>query len=78
MPWLYHYYAGHENNSDWHYFNLIETKLLAKILNHEWYPHIVFDQHQMGSRGPRIFLPPYADPVNPNVPPSLTASVNFK
>jgi hypothetical protein len=77
MPWLYHYYAGHDNNRDWHYFNLIESQLVAKVLYHQWYPEVVFDQHQMGSRGPRIFLPPYADPVNPNVPAMLTAQVNL-
>jgi hypothetical protein len=76
IPWLYHYYAGHDNNRDWHYFNLKESQLVARILYNQWFPQVVFDQHQMGSRGPRIFLPPYANPVNPNVPALLTAQVN--
>ncbi len=77
MPHLYHHYAGHDNNRDWHYFNLTETRALAGVLYNEWFPEIVYDQHQMGSQGPRIFLPPYADPVNPVIPAQLTAQVNF-
>ncbi len=77
LPQLYHHYAGHDNNRDWHYFNLQESKLLAHVLYQKWLPEIVYDQHQMGSRGPRIFLPPYADPVNPVIPPALTAQVNY-
>ena len=77
MPYKYHHYADHDNNRDWHFFNLKETRHVAKVLYHDWYPEIVMDQHQMGSSGARFFLPPYADPVNPNVPPSITASINM-
>jgi hypothetical protein len=77
MPWLYHFYAGHDNNRDWFMFNLQESRLTAEILYHEWYPVIVLDQHQMGSRGARLFLPPYSDPINPNVPSLLLAEVNM-
>ncbi|MFQ5825114.1 MAG: M14 metallopeptidase family protein, partial [bacterium] len=77
MPMKYHHYAGHDNNRDWFFFNLVESQMVAKVLYHDWYPEIVYDQHQMGSSGARFFLPPYADPVNPNVSPSLMASVNM-
>ncbi len=77
LPELYHYYAGHDNNRDWHFFNLKESQLVAKVLYHDWFPEVVFDQHQMGGNGPRMFMPPYSDPVNPNVPPALTAEVNL-
>mgnify|MGYP001565913399 CR=1 FL=1 len=30
----------------------------------------------MGSNGPRIFVPPYIDPVEPNIDPVLGQSVN--
>jgi hypothetical protein len=75
-PYLYHHYAGHDNNRDWHYFNLAETRNVAKVLYQDWFPEVVYDQHQMGSSAPRMFLPPYADPVNPNVAPELMALVN--
>lgn len=77
MPMKYHHYADHDNNRDWHFFNLVESRNVAKVLYHDWYPEIIMDQHQMGSRGARLFLPPYADPVNPNVAPALMASVNM-
>ncbi len=77
MPYKYHHYADHDNNRDWFFFNLVESRHVAKVLYHRWYPEIVMDQHQMGSRGARFFLPPYSDPVNPNVPPSLMANLNM-
>lgn len=77
MPWLYHHYAGHDNNRDWYMFNLKESQLTAPVLYHEWFPEIVYDQHQMGSAGPRLFMPPYSDPVNPNTHSLLMAEVNM-
>ncbi|MFQ5709697.1 MAG: M14 metallopeptidase family protein [bacterium] len=77
LPTKYHHYAGHDNNRDWFFFNLVESQMVARVLYHDWYPEIVLDQHQMGSSGARLFLPPYSDPVNPNVPPSLMAAVNM-
>jgi hypothetical protein len=77
MPMKYHHYADHDNNRDWFFFNLVESRHVAKVLYHEWYPEIVYDQHQMGATSARLFLPPYSDPVNPNVPPALMASVNM-
>ncbi|MFA3783976.1 M14 family zinc carboxypeptidase [Melioribacteraceae bacterium 4301-Me] len=69
MPWLYHYYAGHDNNRDWFMFNLPETKNVAKIAFKEFLPQVWLDEHQMGSTGARLFVMPYKDPVNPNVHP---------
>ncbi len=77
MPWIYHPYAGHDNNRDWFMFNLQESRLASRILYQEWFPEIVYDQHQMGSSGPRLFFPPYSDPVNPNVSSALMADVNM-
>lgn len=71
MPWLYHYYTGHDNNRDWFMLTQKETQLMANVLYREWYPLMVYDVHQMGSNGPRLFLPPYQDPVNPNLDPLL-------
>jgi len=70
MPWLYHKYVGHDNNRDWYMFTQIESRLTIKIHN-AWHPQIILDMHQMGSRGARIFVPPYVDPYEPNVDPIL-------
>ncbi len=75
MPWLYQKYAGHDNNRDWFMLNLKETRILTEILYHEWYPTISYDIHQMGNRGARFFVPPFYDPINPNVDPLIHQSL---
>ncbi|MCK4645014.1 MAG: peptidase M14 family protein [Candidatus Aminicenantes bacterium] len=77
MPWLYHDYAGHDNNRDWFMFNLSETRAVSKVLYHDWLPQIHLDEHQMGSTGARLFIPPFMDPPVPNVQPLLWRSVNL-
>jgi hypothetical protein len=77
MPWLYHYYAGHDDNRDWFMFNLSETRAVAKVLYHDWVPQIHIDEHQMGSTGARLFIPPYKDPPVPIIRPLLWRGVNL-
>jgi len=77
MPWLYHHYAGHDNNRDYFMFNLSETKAVSKILYHDWLPQVHIDEHQMGSTGARLFIPPYMNPPIPNVQPLLWRAVNL-
>jgi hypothetical protein len=75
MPELYHVYAGHDTNRDWFMLNLQETRLLTRVLYKEWFPTILYDVHQMGSRGARLFVPPFFDPINPNLDPRLSQSI---
>jgi hypothetical protein len=74
-PVLYHPYVGHDNNRDWYMFTQQETLLTLLYLHQRWHPQIFHDVHQMGARGARLFVPPYADPWEPNVDPALTAAV---
>ena len=73
-PVLYHPYAGHDNNRDWYMFTQQETRLTLRHLYHRWHPQVVHDVHQMGPRGARLFVPPYADPWEPNVDGALVAA----
>jgi hypothetical protein len=75
-PVLYHAYSGHDNNRDWYAFTQQETRLTVQGLYHRWHPQVVHDVHQMGGRGPRLFVPPYEDPWEPNVDPALVAAAN--
>ncbi|TKJ36165.1 MAG: peptidase M14 [Planctomycetes bacterium B3_Pla] len=69
MPWLYQKYAGHDNNRDWFMLNLTETRLVTRVIYKQWLPNILYDIHQMGNSGARLFVPPFFDPKNPNVHP---------
>jgi len=75
-PFLYHHYTGHDNNRDWYAFTQRETQLAIRYAHNAWHPQIVHDIHQMGSSGARFFIPPYIDPVEPNVDPLLVAGLN--
>ncbi|MDH5590712.1 MAG: M14 family metallopeptidase, partial [Gemmatimonadota bacterium] len=69
MPWLYHHYAGHDNNRDFFQAKLVETRYWMDLMFRTAYAHVYLDQHQMGATGPRIFVPPYPDPMSPDVHP---------
>ncbi len=77
MPWLYHFYAGHDNNRDWYMQNLAETRAISKVLYHDWLPQIQIDQHQQGSNGARLFIPPMMDPPLPYVQPLVWRTLNL-
>jgi hypothetical protein len=68
-PELWHKYVGHDDNRDWYMMNQVETRNSAKQLYTEWFPQIIYNQHQSGPFPSRIFVPPFDDPMNPNIPP---------
>src|SRR5688572_10016951 len=48
--------------------SLSTVSLTVDKLHNAWHPQIVHDIHQQGAFGSRLFLPPYMQPVEPNVP----------
>ncbi len=77
LPWLYQKYSGHDNNRDWYMMNLPETRSVTRLLYSEWFPQIIYNQHQAPTFPARIFVPPYAEPLNPNIPASVMEGINL-
>lgn len=76
-PELYHPYAGHDDNRDWFMLNLKETQAITKLFWQEWFPQIVYDVHQQGQNASRFVIPPFYDPPNPRVSPSILREVGL-
>ncbi len=76
LPRLYQKYAGHDNNRDWFMLNLQETRHVTKLLFQDWFPQIVYNQHQVPPFPARIFVPPYADPLNPHILPAVMEGIH--
>ena len=76
-PELYHKYTGHDNNRDWYIFSQKETRLVVSRLHNAWHPQIVYDVHQQSPYGARMFVPPWIDPIDPNIDPILVQLTNM-
>jgi hypothetical protein len=77
VPEIYHYYAGHDNNRDWYMFTLAETRNTIDGVYKKWHPQVLYDVHQMGNTGARLFVPPFMDPYEPNIDPILIQGASF-
>ena len=76
-PELYHHYAGHDDNRDWFMLNLPETRAITKLFWQEWFPQLVYDVHQQGQSASRFIIPPFYDPTNPRVSPTILREVGL-
>lgn len=77
MPWLYHRYVGHDINRDAFMMNMAENRTLAEFFYRRWHPQVFLSMHQMGMRGPRFFVPPNYDPIDPNYDPLIWRSAGL-
>ncbi|HSR42853.1 MAG TPA: M14 family zinc carboxypeptidase, partial [Longimicrobiales bacterium] len=77
LPWLYHYYIGHDNNRDAFQQNTIESVYGGRILFRDWVPQAYIDHHQMGPWGPRLYVPPYAEPIRPDGDPLVWREMSW-
>ena len=69
--YLYHKYTGHDNNRDAFSLTQVESQMVSKVLYREWFPQAYIDFHHMGSYGARFYIPPFSNPINPNVDPLI-------
>ncbi|GAA5227009.1 M14 family zinc carboxypeptidase [Paeniglutamicibacter antarcticus] len=73
-PDLYHRYAGHDNNRDWFMFTQEESRTRLS-LEQKYRPVAQHYMHQAGQTGPRIWTPPWDEPLSSAVDPiSVTGS----
>ncbi|WP_420441491.1 M14 family metallopeptidase [Candidatus Palauibacter sp.] len=76
VPELYHHYIGHDNNRDWYMLTQVETQAVTRQLYHNWFPQIVYNQHQSSPFPGRIWMPPFENPVSPHLDPLVVSSLN--
>lgn len=69
IPVLYQKYIGHDNNRDSYASTQPETTNLNRAAYREWFPQILYNQHQTGPVGTVVFIPPFRDPYNFNNEP---------
>ncbi len=74
---LYQRYAGHDNNRDWFALGLAETRVISRLLYEEWFPEVYWDVHQQGSKAERMFVPPFRDPLDPNLDANVIDGINL-
>ena len=71
LPRVYHKYVGHDNNRDFIALTQEDTRVIAALYSTEWYPQVMVEKHQMGSTGPRYYVPPNHDPIAENTDEGL-------
>jgi hypothetical protein len=74
-PDLYHKYAGHDNNRDWFMFTQRESRTRVR-LEQTYRPVAGHYMHQAGTGGPRLWTPPYDEPLGNGVDPITIQAAN--
>jgi hypothetical protein len=69
IPTLYQKYVGHDDNRDSFASNQPETTNMNRAGYREWFPQILYNEHQTGPLGAVVFIPPFRDPYNFNNEP---------
>ncbi|GMV07108.1 MAG: hypothetical protein AMXMBFR53_33830 [Gemmatimonadota bacterium] len=75
-PFLYQKYIGHDNNRDGYMINQMESRVVTRVAR-EWEPQILYNHHQSSPFPTRIWIPPFAEPISPNVHPLMWRTVNL-
>ncbi len=75
LPRLWQEYVGHDNNRDAYMLNMKESRVIERTWR-RWEPQIIHVHHQSSPFPTRIWLPPFAEPIAPDVPPLMSRTVN--
>ncbi|PMW04559.1 hypothetical protein C1X40_34265, partial [Pseudomonas sp. GW456-11-11-14-TSB2] len=71
----YQEYVGHDNNRDGYMLNMKESQVVVAT-EQTYSPVIWYSQHQTAPWPARIWVPPFADPVSPNISPYMRIWTN--
>jgi hypothetical protein len=77
LPVLYQKYIGHDNNRESLLMNMPESESIGRVLYREWFPQIMFNQHQSGPAGTVLFVGQMRDPSNPFLDPLMAPSMEL-
>jgi len=77
LPELFHKYIGGDTNRDHYMSNQPETENINRVLYREWFPQIVYNQHQTGPQGAVLFVPPFRDPFNYDYDPLVIEGIEL-
>ncbi len=77
LPRLYQKYIGHDNNRDFYMNTQPETRAVNRALYLEWFPQIVYNQHQSGPAGTVLFAPPFRNPFNYYFDPLVPVGIDL-
>jgi hypothetical protein len=77
LPRLYQKYIGHDNNRDFYMVTQPETEAVAGVFYRDWFPQIIYNQHQTGPAGTVLFAPPFRDPFNYYFDPLVPAGIDL-
>jgi hypothetical protein len=77
LPVLYQKYIGHDNNRESLLMNMPESESIGRVLYREWFPQIVYNQHQSGPAGAVLFVGQMRDPSNPFFDPLMAPSMEL-
>ena len=75
LPFLQHRFIGHDLNRDWLLATQAEVRAVIERIHNRYRPWLTVDLHQMLQYGPRMFVPPYAAPVDPEISVDLIGGV---
>ncbi|RKN53035.1 hypothetical protein D7193_24935 [Micromonospora costi] len=74
-PDLYHHYTGHDDNRDW--FMLTQKESQTRVrLEQKYRPVAQHYMHQAGATSPRIWSPPWDEPMSETLDPIVVSAAN--
>ena len=76
LPVLYQRYVGHDNNREYYMSNMPETTAINRAMFKDWFPQIVYNEHQTGPLGAVVFIPPFRNPSNYHFDPLVLSELD--